>query len=426
MWNKVQQDRQSKPISKTLSKGPELPRKVPIKTMIKYGEESELPPVIAERKNQRVEEEKTIKPPPEPEVKPKPYDDDEIEYEEDFETIDDDEELPPPPPPKPSKQLQKPVTPGTAGRYNNSAQNASMSIEELKRAVAAENAAAMMKEKEEDVDKTVPEPIVYVRADSSVKVDVKQVKVQEKRTKDLLDIIEREKESFNLFEMLPMSKYDNMIDKLGRGVVKNSGTQYNDDRVEKDIQTEEIECKSVDSQWPQDFGKIDESKILPSFSLNKFMRRALPVVETLLEDNIKNRIQKVKLAVNDDPSAKFIASSLKIEAPRNLLSERFPNASFKVTSVGFFYTKRNYIATVYSLEEEGSLIIVWDVQNPNRPTRLLLSDSEITALCIPKNSEHIVIAGTDLGSILLWDLRESGSSHGILLIRGVKDRFYQD
>lgn len=422
MWNKVQQERQAKPIAKTLSKGPELPRKVPIKTMMKYGEESDLPHAIAERKRTRIEEEKVIKPPPEPEVQPKANYEDEIEYEEDFETIDDDEELPPPPPPpKPSKQLQKPPTPIISSKYSNTTQKSAMSIEELKKAVAAENAAALMKEKEEELEKTAPQPVVYFKAETSVKVDAKQIKMQEKRTKDLLDIIERERESFNLFEMLPMTKYDNMIEKLGRGGIKNSGTQYNEDRVEKDIQTDEIECKSVDIQWPQDFGKIDESKILPSFSLNKFIRRALPVVETLLEDNIKNRIQKVKLAANDDPSAKFIASFLKIEAPRNLLSERFPKASFKVTNVGFFYMKRNYIAVVYSLDEEGSLIIVWDVQNPNRPSRLLLSDSEVTSLCIPKNSEHIVIAGTDLGSILLWDLRESGSSHGISLLRGAQN-----
>jgi hypothetical protein len=192
-----------------------------------------------------------------PRKKPPTPEPDEI-YEEDFDNFSEEEK---PPPPKPSK----PSTPVVTRKQPDSA--AGFSVDEIKRAVAAENAAAIKKEFAEET-KTLTQTYKPPRVKATFNVDPKAIERQEKRNRDLVDVVAREVESFSLFDMFPMSAYEKHVGCLNAKTIKNSAVQSNEDNIEREVQTTDLELTDKSAQWPDDMGVVKQANTAPA-SLNK-------------------------------------------------------------------------------------------------------------------------------------------------------------
>ena len=343
----------------------------PNKKMMKFGEAKESPLPLPKPKSK----EKT------PIIKPK-IEDDEI-YEEDFEEF-----------------VEVPVKPQGSKKRGQSPPD--YSLETLKRDLEKENQAALKKEEEVSIETNEMTSNKHAEV-----LDSKMIAKQQKRTKDLLEILKFEKESFSVFELLPMTEYDNLANKVQTGNLKSTGSQYNDDRVDRDVQSVEVVKKDASNQWPSDYGTGDLTA--QSTSINKFLNKVGPMIEILLEENLNDKPNKVNLKKSEGTAGEIL-SQVTLSSI-SFLSGRFPSSPFDIKDLQFFPTKKNLLCSQYNLNSYGTLLVIWDILNPSKPNRYLYSANEITAICISSSKEHILIAGNSIGSLELWDLREPGASH---------------
>ena len=97
--------------------------------------------------------------------------------------------------------------------------------------------------------------------------------------------------------MVPQTAQDIYFQKLSSGVVKTAVTSCADETVERDVQTEELGAENKTQQAPDDkmiseqqtsrhqVGQQRKAAKNESLQLEKFMSRACPVVEQLIEEN---------------------------------------------------------------------------------------------------------------------------------------------
>ena len=120
------------------------------------------------------------------------------------------------------------------------------------------------------------------------------------RAEELRELIQLEQEEFfNVFEMVPQTAQDIYFSKLTAGTVKTAIVSCSDDLVDKDVQTEELGNIDKFNQAPDDMMtnyKLNDGKPGRTYQrkkkgenealkLEKFMGRAGPVVESLIEEN---------------------------------------------------------------------------------------------------------------------------------------------
>lgn len=368
----------SKPLIKASEVLPESLAKPPMKKMMKFSESADPPPFI-KKKEKKVEK----KPPP-------PGDPDDI-YEEDFEDFEEVEVS------KPEKRPGSKPSNGTPD----------YSLETLKKDLEKENAAALKREEEVSADTSI---IQYApNVPTFENIDAKLIAKQQKRNKDIIGFIRLEKESFSHFELLPLTDYDSLITKVNNGTLKNTATQAFDDNITQEVQCTEILTAEIATQWPGDLGAEPNPT-----SLHKFLNKVSPMMEILLEENLTDKPSKVNVKKAESETGEIISQTAI--PGLDFLQPRFPGASFAIKDLVFFPVRKNLLCAVYNLENYGSLLIVWDVQNPGKPNRLLYSVNEVTSVCMSVSKEHIVIAGNSIGSLELWDLREAGAGHEIFKI----------
>ena len=57
-----------------------------------------------------------------------------------------------------------------------------------------------------------------------------------------------------------------------------------------------------------------------------------------------------------------------------------------------------------------SIVCSWETYQPSKPNRILICEGVVTA-CALTDKSHCVVAGTDDGTVVLWDLREGRGAH---------------
>ena len=339
------------------------------------------------------------------------------EYMDDFEDFEDEEEQPPPPPVK--HNVLRPTSAAKRPGSHKAAPQVKVDVNEIKQALEQENRTAIKNEpvfergqmdqfspsKLNDFYEAPTGPNVTVTTSDVKALDFGTIKRQEQRNKDLLDVVTREKENFdNIFEMFPMTAYDQFTKKVGAEVYRNFATQWNDDDVDRETQTNDIETTDQSAQWPDDIGVVNKSKkVDDTVGLSKFLKRIVPVFDVLLDENltvagnrvrIKNREENYSITQFDIPAALV---DMYGEEPVS-------------GDISFFPKKHNYIAVAYNFPDQG-LIIIWDIHHTRKPYKTLKCLSPITCLCVI--NENLVVAGTKFGSVCIWDLREAGNLHEI-------------
>ncbi|XP_065941134.1 cytoplasmic dynein 2 intermediate chain 1 isoform X7 [Magallana gigas] len=247
-----------------------------------------------------------------------------------------------------------------------------------------------------------------------------------KRAHDLLQMIELDVSSYDLFDLPPVKEYDLYIRSFGRTDTKQAYVQTNDDNIDRDIQTDEIDLRQKWTQHPpEDFtgcGRGDGEKDLDEEEsaqqnkqqdlgrLNSFIQKAGQVISILLDEEKDQQRQekadnRTNLALSEGYSQLTCLSILKGRS---------------VQFAHFSPTQPNYLLTIYNKPAEASesnpvdrkgIICVWNTNEPSYPQRILACESQPVCCCFSPYKTTLVFAGMVDGSVCAWDLREPPALH---------------
>ncbi|XP_078088721.1 cytoplasmic dynein 2 intermediate chain 1 isoform X2 [Mustelus asterias] len=254
---------------------------------------------------------------------------------------------------------------------------------------------------------------------------------QKKRSVELLRLIDLDfSVSFSMLDLPPLNEYDIYIKNFGRTNTKQAFVQCNEDNVDRDIQTDEIETVEKWTQHPgegnlvcgganvSDALSMDSvAKNVDSRRLTNFLRSACQVISVLLEeDQAENQASQ---------NVQSKAASLSVSDGCSQLNT---NLAFlhgrEVLYLHFSQVQRQTLLSVHSLPKEPGvvqlasnyMICVWNIWEPSAPRKVLVCESEVQCCCFGPGNVVSLFAGTTDGSVVAWDLREHSIMHYTLQI----------
>ncbi|XP_027576561.1 cytoplasmic dynein 2 intermediate chain 1 isoform X3 [Pipra filicauda] len=256
---------------------------------------------------------------------------------------------------------------------------------------------------------------------------------QKKRSSELLPLIDLDfSVSFSLLDLPPVNEYDMYIRNFGKMNTKQAYVQCNEDNLDRDIQTEEVETlekwtqhpgeSSLVSGGPRNSQDMSMNGVLTpkidSQRLANFLRSACQVIAVLLEEDQvatqprKLRSRQTSLSISD--------SCFQLNTNQPFLHDR------KISCLYVSQVQRQTLLSVHGLPEKAgvdllnrkSLICVWNIWQPSSPQKVLICDSEVMCCCFSPSKTTLVFAGTIDGSLLVWDLREDSRMHPHTMMSG--------
>ncbi|KAK6299959.1 hypothetical protein J4Q44_G00299920 [Coregonus suidteri] len=263
-------------------------------------------------------------------------------------------------------------------------------------------------------------------------VSKKVASKQKKRSTELLRLIDLDFSiTFSLLDLPPVNEYDMYIKNFGTTNTKQAYVQCNEDNTDRDIQTEEIEMSEKWTQHPAErnvgcggpnlsHDTSDESVTklsIDSQRLATFLRSASQVVAVLLEEDRAEKQSLKKLRTQAD-TLSFSDGCLQLNTKLPFLCGR------QISLVKFSQVQRQTMLSVHSPSakpsavrlDSKSIICIWNIWEPSRPQKILVYESEVHCCCFSPGKATLVFAGTSVGSVVLWDLREHASAHYTLRI----------
>ncbi|XP_069504090.1 cytoplasmic dynein 2 intermediate chain 1 isoform X2 [Ambystoma mexicanum] len=260
----------------------------------------------------------------------------------------------------------------------------------------------------------------------------KMAEKQKKRSTELLRLIDMDFSiTLSLLDLSPVNEYDMYIRSFGKTNTKQAYVQCNEDYVDRDIQTEEVETEERWTQYPGEGtrvcgsstntdGAFADAASLPkvdSQRLSQFLRSACQVVAVLLEEDYAEKQSSWKLG-SQEASLSISDGCFQLNMNLSFLHDR------KVYNLLFSQVQRHVMLSVHGLPESPGddrlnnkyIICVWNIWEPSTPLKLLLCDSEIKCCCFSPGKATLVFAGTMDGSVVVWDLREDSSMHHCMTV----------
>ncbi|XP_076090423.1 cytoplasmic dynein 2 intermediate chain 1-like isoform X5 [Mytilus galloprovincialis] len=372
--------------------------------------------------------------------KPKEEDEEENEYggyEDDFEDYDDDFE---------EEEDEDEDPPKKRPEYNHSDDE----MNDVLRALDEENDRLYKDSSKQDKydrsdspedrgrgyrDSSPDEPVQRTRPKSSAINFLsakRQVMTQKtygktsKRARDLLEMIELDTVTFDIMDLPPVKEYELYIRSYGRSDTRQAYVQTNDDAIDRDIQTEEIDMRNKWTQHPpEDFagsGRGDGEKDFEDEEqsqqnkqqdlgrLSKFIQQAGQVVSILLDEERSQETTELR----SNKSSISMSEGYTELSKLGILQGRHVEFAY------FAPTQPNMLLTIYSQPEQSNpsnptdgkgMICVWNTNEPSYPQRILACESQPRCCCFGPYKTSIAFAGMVDGSICAWDLREPPSLH---------------
>ncbi|XP_056290481.1 cytoplasmic dynein 2 intermediate chain 1 isoform X2 [Pseudoliparis swirei] len=253
---------------------------------------------------------------------------------------------------------------------------------------------------------------------------------QKKRSTELLRLIDLDfSMTVSLLDLPPVNEYEMYIRAFGTENTKQAYVQCNEDNADRDIQTEEIEvCEKWTQHPPEHNGASGDPKLshearnksemnFDSQRLTAFLRSASQVMVVLLEeDRAERRSLRKPRSQTDTPS--FSDGSLQLNTNLSFLYGR------RISLVHFSEVQRHTMMSVHGPTTTPSavrldsctIICIWNIWEPSRPQKVLVYQSEVQCCCFSPGKAILVFAGTSVGSVVLWDLRERATDHYCLKI----------
>ncbi|KAJ8277578.1 hypothetical protein GJAV_G00076910 [Gymnothorax javanicus] len=255
---------------------------------------------------------------------------------------------------------------------------------------------------------------------------------QKKRSMELLRLIDLDfSVTFPLLDLPPVNEYDMYIKSFGTTNTKQAYVQCNEDNTDKDIQTEEIEVDDKWTQHPADGrmnsggpklinGDSDESMAkmnIDSKRLAEFLLSASQVVAVLLEED-RAEMHSLRKLKSQAHSLSCCDGCLQLNTKLPFLHGR------EVSMLCFSPVQRQTLLSVHSPASQPSavcldsktILCIWNIWEPSRPQKVLIYESQVLCCCFSPGKATLVFAGTAVGSVVVWDLREHSSLHQTLTI----------
>ncbi|XP_048367590.1 cytoplasmic dynein 2 intermediate chain 1 isoform X2 [Sphaerodactylus townsendi] len=312
-------------------------------------------------------------------------------------------------------------------------------IEEIQKAINAENERAqtflpgqkknefLPKEDRQDSPRRSPVPGKFIDFQTAKRQQSirKVASEQKKRSLELLRLIDLDfSVSFCLLDLPPVNEYDMYIRNFGKTNTKQAYVQWNEDNLERDVQTEEIEMQEKWTQHPGETAIVcggpkksssDVSVLAPKIDsqrLASFLRSACQVIAVLLEED--------QVATQPRRNLRSRQTSLSISDKCFQLNTNLPFLQGrKVSCLHISQAQRQALLSVHTFPEKPSdlpldrknIICVWNVWQPSNPQKILFCGSQVTCCCFSPSKATLVFAGTGDGSVLVWDLREDSRMH---------------
>ncbi|XP_029001560.1 cytoplasmic dynein 2 intermediate chain 1 [Betta splendens] len=365
------------------------------------------------------------------------YEDDFEDYEEDFEEIDESEN---------ERGNEKETELSQVEESEELTPQRRKEVEAIQRAMEVENervgtaqsTQSTIREEDDGFERSkAPEKeqstgsqrgkfIDFVAAKQR-EVSKKVAMKQKKRSTDLLRLIDLDFSlTFSLLDLPPVNEYDMYIRNFGSANTKQAYVQCNEDNADCDIQTEEIEmCEKWTQHPPERSGVCGDPNLSPetrdkvlselnldSQRLTAFLSSASQVMVVLLEEDQAERRSLRKLGTQTEKLS-FSEGSLQLNTKLPFLSGR------NIHLVHFSQVQRHTMMSVHAPTTQPSavhldsctIICIWNIWEPSRPQKILVYESEIQCCCFSTGKAILVFAGTSVGSVVLWDLREHASNH---------------
>ncbi|XP_027001310.2 cytoplasmic dynein 2 intermediate chain 1 isoform X3 [Tachysurus fulvidraco] len=247
---------------------------------------------------------------------------------------------------------------------------------------------------------------------------------QKKRSVELLRLIDLD---FSVTECLldlpPVREYDLYMKSYGMANTKQAYVQCNEDNMERDTQTDETDMTDVWTQHPpessvacggpqvsQNASDVTRTTV-DSKRLAAFLRSATQVMAVLLEENIAE--SKTEKLQSQTHTYSFSEGCVQLNTKLNILQGR------QVKLLHFSQTQTHTLLSVHApcsrsydvTIDSKTMICVWNIWEPSTPQRILFYEAEVRSCCFSPGKATLVFAGTDVGSVLVWDLREHSGSH---------------
>ncbi|XP_031705875.1 WD repeat-containing protein 60 isoform X1 [Anarrhichthys ocellatus] len=373
------------------------------------------------------------------------YEDDfeKLEYEEDFEEMDASVGV--------GEDEREPQQPEVGEEREELSPQRKKEIEAIQQAMDEENERVGMAQSRQATSRVEEETPIWSRGSEKSQsqsrasqqgkfidfVAAKQREVskkvstkQKKRSTELLRLIDLDfSMTVSLLDLPPVNEYDMYIRTFGTANTKQAYVQCNEDNSDRDIQTEEIEvCEKWTQHPPEHNGGCGDPNLshearnksemsFDSQCLTAFLRSASQVMVVLLEEDRAERKSLRKLrSQTDTPS--FSDGSLQLNTNLSFLYGR------RISLVHFSQVQRHTMMSVHSPTtkpsavrlDSSTIICIWNIWEPSRPQKVLVYESEVQCCCFSPGKAILVFAGTSVGSVVLWDLREHASDHYRLTI----------
>ncbi|XP_050969705.1 cytoplasmic dynein 2 intermediate chain 1 isoform X2 [Labeo rohita] len=366
------------------------------------------------------------------------YEEDFEDYEEDFEDVgeeDDDNE---------EEEKEEHDNKAREGKRELSPKRRE-EIEAIQKAIDEENeriysarskpttteSAVTQRERHSDRSQTHGKIIDFVSAKQR-EISQKVAKKQKQRSEELLRLIDLDFSiTFSLLDLPPVNEYDMYIKNFGTANTKQAYVQCNEDNTDRDIQTEEVEMTDRWTQHPPEANAAcggskasqdtaDESTLrinINSQRLTTFLHSAAQVMAVLIEENMAESNSVRRLRSQTD-ALSFSDGCIQLNTKLPFLHGR------KVSLLQFSQVQRHTLLSVHPPSSKNSavrldgetIICVWNIWEPSRPQKILLYESEVKCCCFSPGKVTLVFAGTEVGSVVVWDLREHSGTHLNLVV----------
>ncbi|XP_030054617.1 cytoplasmic dynein 2 intermediate chain 1 isoform X2 [Microcaecilia unicolor] len=250
---------------------------------------------------------------------------------------------------------------------------------------------------------------------------------QKKRSMELLRLIDLDFSiTFSFLDLAPVNEYDMYIRNFGKRNTKQVYVQCNEDCVDRDLQTDEIDTIDKWTQHPGESALVSggpsnsqalslDAPLIPKIDSQKlanFLRSACQVIAVLLEEDRAER-QTVQNLNSQETNLSISNGCFQLNTNLPFLHER------KISRLHFSQVQRHVLLTVHDLPQDLStvrldrkyIICVWNIWEPSIPQKILVCEAQIKCCCFSPGKATLVFAGTVDGSVVMWDLRENSSMH---------------
>ncbi|TPX41900.1 hypothetical protein SeMB42_g05354 [Synchytrium endobioticum] len=263
------------------------------------------------------------------------------------------------------------------------------------------------------------------------------------RAKDLRGFVDLDFASFDLLDLPPMNEYHVYLKSFATMNANPVGIQTNQDGLEQEVQTDDW---LVEDKWSQAPCWLDTVQVGPASSpwlstsslngkrvrgtsrrgsqtisgksdailhparLDRFLQKATILMEKLLDESFPEGTSN---SVFSETSALECCIGVARFADPNLFHVR------RVQELSVFGTDSQILVSAWSLPGKKSpsawlsdkgVLCLWRVTNPHIPYKILTCESYPTATALLSAKPHIIVAGTQDGGVVLWDLHSASTS----------------